>query len=151
MYLTGSVSPAYYYVPLLIQLYLLAPFLIPIARKKPVTLLVVTGLIQLAVMLSYYPLLLGAQNPQLIALGQLVPKWLFITRILRPFISSGLRMSRVGAGATRGCRLPNPKAARSRLSEKGAPALSSAQARASESTGSWLASVIQRASPEPWS
>ena len=88
MYLTGSISPAYYYVPLLIQLYLLAPFLIPIARSRPITLLVVTGLIQFAVMLSYYPLLLGTQNPQLIALGQLVPKWLFITRIFA--FSSGI-------------------------------------------------------------
>jgi peptidoglycan/LPS O-acetylase OafA/YrhL len=88
MYLTGSVSPAYYYVPLLIQLYLLAPFLIPVARKKPITLLVITGLIQLAVLLSYYPLLLGAKNPQLIALGQLIPKWLFITRIFA--FSSGI-------------------------------------------------------------
>jgi len=81
MYLTGGASPAYYYVPLLIQLYLLAPFLIPVARNRPLLLLVVTGLIQIAVQLTYYPALLGATDPALLTLAGAIPKWLFITRI----------------------------------------------------------------------
>ena len=42
MFLIGSSTPAYYYVPLLIQYYLLAPLLTPLARKYWVWLLLAT-------------------------------------------------------------------------------------------------------------
>lgn len=77
MYLTGSTDPAYYYVPLLIQFYLLSPFLVRWAKTHPVSLLVVTGLIQLAVQLQYFPSLLGIDVSYL----NVVPKWLFVARI----------------------------------------------------------------------
>lgn len=77
MYLTGETDPAYYYVPLLIQFYLLSPFLVLWAKARPVSLLVVTGLIQLAVQGQYYPSLFGVD----LAYTDVVPKWLFVTRI----------------------------------------------------------------------
>lgn len=77
MYLTGNTDPAYYYVPLLIQFYLLSPFLVRWAKINPISLLVIAGIIQLAVQLQYYPSLLGSQTPYL----DVIPKWLFVTRI----------------------------------------------------------------------
>jgi peptidoglycan/LPS O-acetylase OafA/YrhL len=86
--LTGRISPAYYYVPLLIQLYLLAPFLIPVARRHPAPLLIVTALVQLAVQLLYQPYLMGARDTTAIALATAVPKWLFVTRLF--WFSAGI-------------------------------------------------------------
>jgi peptidoglycan/LPS O-acetylase OafA/YrhL len=81
MLLTGETNPAYYFVPLLSQFYLLSPFLIPLARHRWVALLVVAGLIQLAVQLSQYPFLLGLDLPAIQPFVDVVPKWLFPARI----------------------------------------------------------------------
>lgn len=78
---TGSTNPAYYYVPLLIQYYLLSPILVPFARRKWLILLVVTGLIQLSVQLLYYPTLFGWESTTFDSIFDSVPKWLFPTRI----------------------------------------------------------------------
>lgn len=81
-YLTGQANPAYYYVPLLIQFYLLSPLLVPWARKHWRALLIGAGLIQLTVQLLYYPTLFGLATPA--ALEPLVdtaPKWFFPVRI----------------------------------------------------------------------
>jgi fucose 4-O-acetylase-like acetyltransferase len=77
MYLSGSTDPAYYYVILLIQFYLLSPFLVRWAKAHPVSLLVVTGIIQLAVQLQYFPTFFGIHSPYL----DVIPKWLFVARI----------------------------------------------------------------------
>lgn len=45
----GETQPPYYYVPLLIQLYLLSPLLVPWAKNKSLWLLMVTALIQLTI------------------------------------------------------------------------------------------------------
>jgi surface polysaccharide O-acyltransferase-like enzyme len=81
-FLTGQANPAYYYVPLLIQFYLLAPLLVPLARNHWRLLLLVAALIQLAVQLLYFPTLYNLATPA--ALEPFVdafPKWLFPVRI----------------------------------------------------------------------
>lgn len=86
--LTGQANPAYYYVPLIIQFYLLSPYLVPLARRRPLQLLVVAGLIQSAVQAAYYPSLLGIDAPILETIAALTPKWLFVTRIF--WFSAGI-------------------------------------------------------------
>lgn len=78
---TGQTGPVFYYVPLLIQLYLLSPLLVSLARKNwKVLLLVVTG-IQLFIVALQYPLFLGWENPLFNQLVSLFPKWFFPVRI----------------------------------------------------------------------
>lgn len=81
MLLTGQANPAYYYVPLLIQYYLLSPLIIPLAKKHWLPLLIVTGIIQIAVQLTYYPAILGFDQPMVQTLSTLIPKWLFLSRL----------------------------------------------------------------------
>ncbi len=81
MVLTGSINPAYYFVPLLIQLYLLAPLLTSAAKAHPVRLLVLTGAFQLFVYLLQYPLAVGSDLEWVGQLGRLLPKWFFPLRI----------------------------------------------------------------------
>lgn len=50
--LTGGAAAPLYYVPLIVQLYLLSRWLVPLARHRWQLLLVVTGAIQLAVILT---------------------------------------------------------------------------------------------------
>jgi len=103
MLLVGGASPAYYYIPLLIQFYLLTPLLVPLAKNRWVGLLTVVALIQIIVQLLHYPVLLGLESPALEPLINLVPKWLFVARIfwftfgvivgfqlkkIKPFLSS---------------------------------------------------------------
>lgn len=77
LYVTGATDPAYYYVPLLIQFYILSPLIVRWAKVHPISLLIITGMIQLAVQLQYYPSLFGVSSPYL----DIIPKWLFVTRI----------------------------------------------------------------------
>jgi probable poly-beta-1,6-N-acetyl-D-glucosamine export protein len=87
-FLTGKANPAYYYVPLIIQFYLLSPYLVPLAKNRPRLLLGITALIQLAVHATYYPELLGFNVPILQTATLLLPKWLFVTRIF--WFSAGI-------------------------------------------------------------
>jgi len=70
--LTGGVAAPYYYVPLLLQLYLLSPFLVPLARDHWKWLLGITAFIQLPVTLAHYAAIFnlepGAWQPVLAAL-----------------------------------------------------------------------------------
>ena len=81
MLLTGRTNPAYYYVPLLVQFYLLSPILVPLAKRWWLALLIVAAVIQLLVQLTYYPVLLGMNLPGMEPYLDLFPKWLFPTRI----------------------------------------------------------------------
>ena len=83
MFFTGRTTPAYYYVPLLIQYYLLSPFIIPFARNKWVILLIITGIIQFSLQLSQMLVLLnGLQGvPDFVRWLALVPKWFFLARL----------------------------------------------------------------------
>jgi len=78
---TGKANPAYYYIILLGQFYLISPFLVPLARKRWPLLLVGSGIIQLAVQLLQYPVLLGLDWPALRPFVDAVPKWFFPVRI----------------------------------------------------------------------
>jgi len=50
----GKAAPPYYYVPLIVQLYILSPLLIRFGRSYPRTLLAITALIQLSVQSLQY-------------------------------------------------------------------------------------------------
>lgn len=78
MFLTGGTDPAYYYVPLLIQFLLLSPLLVYWAKVHPISLVIVTAVMQLLMQVLYYPSLLGIGNG---SIGY-APKWLFLARIL---------------------------------------------------------------------
>jgi len=60
--LTGHVVPPFYFIPLLIQLYLIAPFLVPLARSRWKLLLVATAIIQLGVLILRYVEILNLAN-----------------------------------------------------------------------------------------
>lgn len=81
MILTGSVNPTYYYVPLLMQLYLLAPAIVWSARRNWRTLLAVTAVLQIGVYVLQYPVLLEMDLGLLSQLGRALPKWLFIVHL----------------------------------------------------------------------
>jgi probable poly-beta-1,6-N-acetyl-D-glucosamine export protein len=56
--LLGETTAAFYFVPLLIQLYLLAPYLVPLARNRWKLLLLVSGLLQVVVhIIRYYQII----------------------------------------------------------------------------------------------
>lgn len=57
--LLGQTTEAYYFVPVLVQLYLLAPFLVPLARTRWKLLLLLAGTLQLVTMLLRYFLVLN--------------------------------------------------------------------------------------------
>lgn len=67
----------YHFIPLLIQFYLIAPLLVPLARKHPVFLLLAFGAMQLGVQYFRYLDDLGMQLTGLSALIAETPRWLF--------------------------------------------------------------------------
>lgn len=81
MLLTGGANPAYYYVILMIQFYLLAPFLVRWAKANALSLLLVTAVMQIFVQAQYYPALLGWGTPETQRFFDVLPKWLFVVRI----------------------------------------------------------------------
>lgn len=85
---TGRANPAYYYVILLGQFYLLSPLLVPLARARPWLLLAVSLVVQTAVQLLYYPALLGFTIGPLDPLVDMAPHWFFATRIF--WFSAGI-------------------------------------------------------------
>lgn len=81
MLLLGKTNPAYYYVPLLIQFYLLSPIIVYLAKRNWLPLIIITGIIQLIVQLMNYPAILGLENPALQTFASLIPKWFFLSRL----------------------------------------------------------------------
>ncbi len=80
-YLTGSITPAYYFVILLIQLYLLSPLLVDFARKNWKLLLILTGLLQLGIDLIPYIITVLPKDASIVQFVRAIPKWLFIARL----------------------------------------------------------------------
>ncbi len=73
----GGAAPPYYYVPLLCQMYLLAPFLVPLARHRWQLLLLVAALLQLTTVALRYVSILDLD---IIIFGRvmwLTQSWLF--------------------------------------------------------------------------
>ena len=79
--LTGATTPAYYFVPLLIQYYLLAILLIPLAKNHWKALLLITGIFQLFAQSAQYIIVLGL-NPEFSNFfSTWFPKWFFPVRL----------------------------------------------------------------------
>jgi surface polysaccharide O-acyltransferase-like enzyme len=68
----------YHFIPLLIQFYILSPFLVPIAKKRPALLLIGAAIIHLSVQGLRYFDGLGINFPGLEILLQLTPRWIVI-------------------------------------------------------------------------
>lgn len=81
MLLTGSTDPSYYYVPLLVQLYLLAPVIVLLARWRWKLLIGVTAAIQVGMYLLQYAIVLDVRDPGIRALAAALPKWLFVAHV----------------------------------------------------------------------
>ena len=73
----GQTTDAYYFVPVLIQLYLLSPFITPIARKNWKLLLVLSAILQISVALILYAHLLRLDIPFLSWISWLGRPWFF--------------------------------------------------------------------------
>lgn len=81
MILTGSTHPNYYYVPLLIQLYVLSPAVVWLAHRHGRALLTATAVLQLIVYLLQYVVVLGVESPVLQQAAAAFPKWLFASHL----------------------------------------------------------------------
>jgi len=79
--LTGGATPAFYYVPLLCQLYLLSPLLVRLARKNWKPLFIGVLLLQVVILAVRYPYILGVQNALVNQLVAWTPGWFFPGRI----------------------------------------------------------------------
>ena len=73
----GAAADPFYYVPMIVQLYLLAPFLTPLARTRPRVLLLGSGLLQGIVLLLRYVAILQLDLPAARPLLWLTTSWLF--------------------------------------------------------------------------
>jgi peptidoglycan/LPS O-acetylase OafA/YrhL len=73
----GRTYDVFYFIPLLVQLYLLSPFLVPLAKNKSGLLLVGTGLLQFLVLVLRYGAILGSDSTWLEELSFLLPSWFF--------------------------------------------------------------------------
>jgi len=73
--LNGGVSGPFYFVPMLISLYLLSFWLVPLARTRPAATLSVSVALALAVTLLRYPLVLQPGEQVLPRLLQLASNW----------------------------------------------------------------------------
>jgi fucose 4-O-acetylase-like acetyltransferase len=79
--LTGAGTPAYYYIPALVQLYLLSPLLVRWAKRSWPTLLLATALCQAAISLAPYLIVLGTSEPSWIAGIARIPSWFFVVHV----------------------------------------------------------------------
>lgn len=79
--LTGGATPAFYYVPLLCQLYILSPLLLRLARTHWKPLFIGLLLFQVAILAARYPQILGVQHPLLDQVIAWTPGWFFPSRI----------------------------------------------------------------------
>ncbi len=79
--LTGSITPAYYFVILLIQMYLLSPWLIRFAKANPAALLLATATLQILFHSVQYINILTPESTAGHVFITFLPKWLFVTRL----------------------------------------------------------------------
>ena len=79
--LTGGATGSYYYIPMLIQLYLLSPILVPLAKKQWKWLLVGTAVLMLFIETLRYLQLFGLGGSTVTTLINLTPLWFFPRRL----------------------------------------------------------------------
>jgi membrane-bound acyltransferase YfiQ involved in biofilm formation len=77
----GDVLNPYWFIVLLIQYYLLSPWLVPWAKNHWQSLLVVAAVLQLFAQGLRYPYFLGIDLPGLELMLTLAPRWLFPTQL----------------------------------------------------------------------
>ena len=77
----GQAAEHFYFIPLLLQLYLLSPWLIPAARKSWQGLLVGAALVQLLAQGVHYLVVLWIDTPAVSVLADLSPSWLFTSKV----------------------------------------------------------------------
>ena len=77
----GFLMRTYYYIPLIIQLYILAPLIGPFVKKNWRMALIITAVIQLTVQGFGYLLLLGVESDALRVANDLTPRFIFTSRI----------------------------------------------------------------------
>jgi membrane-bound acyltransferase YfiQ involved in biofilm formation len=95
--LFGGTAPPFFYIPLVIQLYLLSPAIVPLMRKCPKLVLLSAGLLQLTLRLAEYPVLLGWNAPAANWIVRHAPGW-FIPQAVFWFvlgIFAGFHLSRM--------------------------------------------------------
>lgn len=73
----GRTYEIFYFIPVLIQLYLLSPLLVPLAKNQPKLLLIGAGLLQLVVLLLKYGVILELNSPLTETFGFLMQSWFF--------------------------------------------------------------------------
>ncbi len=86
--LIGRTNEILYFVPLLIQFYLISPLLVPLARKNWRLFLGITAAVQLMITLLPYLVFLNLDIPNKQAIAYFVPKWFFVARIF--WFSAGI-------------------------------------------------------------
>ncbi len=82
MLLVGGAADPYYYIPLIIQLFALAPLFVLIARNHWKALLACGIVTQFIVQGIRYPMILGMDSPLLVWLIKLTPGWFFPTKVM---------------------------------------------------------------------
>lgn len=80
-YFIGSISPAYYFIILLIQFYLLSPILVPLAKNHWKKLFIVTALFQILLHTLQYFIVLFPESAVVITIARFLPKWFFPVRL----------------------------------------------------------------------
>jgi len=78
---TGATNPTYYYVPLLVQLYLVAPLVVLFANWRWKALLATTAALQVCVYALQYVIVVRVVVPGLTSLAAALPKWLFLAHL----------------------------------------------------------------------
>src|SRR5690606_29173592 len=77
LFITGRTASPYYFVPLLIQFFLLSPLLVPLVRKRGLLLLALAALIQLSVRSLIYLNTIEALPAAVQPLMPLTASWFF--------------------------------------------------------------------------
>jgi peptidoglycan/LPS O-acetylase OafA/YrhL len=75
--LVGRAAEPYYYIPLITQLYLLAPLAVVWLNKYPKTILAGAAVAQFGVQAARYPVILGIDNAWAISVWRYTPGWFF--------------------------------------------------------------------------
>jgi peptidoglycan/LPS O-acetylase OafA/YrhL len=77
--LTGYIQGPYYFVPMLVQLYLLSPFIVPFAKSNWKLLLLISAIIQVLTQVLLYFEIFQVSTP--FEQFHVLPIWFFLTRI----------------------------------------------------------------------
>jgi surface polysaccharide O-acyltransferase-like enzyme len=77
MILTGKAAEPFYFIPLIIQLYLLSPFLTRMIKTRPYLLLSISFVLMILVHLGQYASMLNISYPGKPIFSEFTPAWLF--------------------------------------------------------------------------